>query len=99
MEEVKLKMDDTGDGAFYIMNDDNQIGEMVVQLKDGLLIVDHTEVHPEAEGRGLAKKMFGVMVDYARSNQLKVRANCPFVHAQFKRHSSEFEDIWKKEPA
>jgi predicted GNAT family acetyltransferase len=36
------------------------------------------------------------MVDHARKNGLKVIALCPFVHAQFKRHPEQYEDIWNK---
>ncbi|HEU5364304.1 MAG TPA: N-acetyltransferase [Hanamia sp.] len=36
------------------------------------------------------------MVDYARTNQLKVIALCPYVLSQFKRHAEEYHDVWKK---
>ena len=54
----------------------------------------HTEVSETYEGKGLAKKMMLTMVDYARKNNLKVFALCPYVFAQFKRHPEEFADIW-----
>ena len=53
MNNVKLKLDDNGHGAFVIEEGSIQLGEMVVAKKDGELIVYHTEVDPEAEGKGL----------------------------------------------
>jgi uncharacterized protein len=94
-EAVQLKLDDQGHGAFSISEGSQQLGEMVVREKDHQLTVYHTEVIAEAEGKGLAKKMLGAMVDYARSNQLQVVPLCSYVHAQFKRHPDAYTDIWK----
>ena len=71
------------------------MGEMVVSVMDDNLTVYHTEVAPEAEGKGLAKKMLQAMVDYSRENHLKVIPLCPYVHAQFKRHPDEYTDLWQ----
>ena len=97
MEEVKLKLDDKKHGAFSIMDGTEQLGEMVVSISDNDLTVYHTEVFEKAEGKGFAKKLLAAMVDYARSNRLKVIPLCPFVHAQFTRHPQEYPDVWKKE--
>ncbi len=96
MEEVKLNLDKKGHGHFYINEDDEQIAEMEVSILENVLTVYHTEILPKAEGKGLAKKLFSSTVDYARKNELKVIALCPYVHAQFKRHPEEYADIWDK---
>lgn len=96
MEEVLLKLNDQGQGAFVIMDGEEQMGEMVLSIADAKLTVYHTEVSPKAEGRGLAKVLLNAMVTYARANQLKVVPLCPFVHAQFKRHPQDFQDLWVK---
>jgi predicted GNAT family acetyltransferase len=69
---------------------------MAVAISGDDLIVYHTEVAPKAEGKGLAKNLLTEMVSYARKYGLKVVPLCPYVHAQFKRHPEDFEDIWKK---
>ncbi len=97
MEEVTLKLNKEGEGAFYIKDGAAMIGEMVIQIQGSHLTVYHTEVAAEAEGRGLAKKMLTAMVDYARDHQLQVVPLCPYVHAQFRRHEEEYKDVWKKE--
>jgi predicted GNAT family acetyltransferase len=97
MDEVKLKLNEKGHGAFYIMNGPEQLGEMVVSISGKMLTVYHTEVVAEAEGKGLAKNLLYAMIDHARKNGMKVIPLCPYVHAQFKRHPNEYADVWNKE--
>ena len=96
MEEIKLKIDENGDGLFYILDGEEAIAEMQINISGEKLTVYHTEVLPKAEGKGIAKMLLGAMVDYARKNALKVIPLCPYVFAQFKRHPEEYEDVWKK---
>ena len=97
MDEVKLKLDEKGNGHFFILNGEEQIAEMEISISGDNLTVYHTEVSPKAEGKGLAKKLLATMVDYARKNALRVITLCPYVHAQFKRHPEEYVDVWNKE--
>ena len=96
MEDVELKVDTKGHGAFVITDNGGQIGEMEIAIAPAMLTVFHTEVVPAAEGQGVAKKLLSAMVAYAREHQLKVNALCPYVHAQFKRHPDEYADIWSE---
>jgi uncharacterized protein len=97
MDEVKLNVNEKGRGAFTIMEGEEQIGEMAVGISGDNMTVYHTEVAPEAEGKGYAKQLLKAMTDYARDKQLKVTPRCPYVHAQFKRHPEEYADIWQKD--
>lgn len=94
MEKVELQLDDQGKGHFYIMEEEKMIAEMVISISGDTLTVYHTEVVAEAEGKGLAKQMLTAMALYARQNKLKVVPLCPYVHAQFRRHAAEYQDIW-----
>jgi predicted GNAT family acetyltransferase len=97
MEEIRFRLDEKGDGAFYIPGGRNGwIAEMLISLSGKTLTALHTEVLPEAAGKGLAKKLFAALVAYAREQGLKVIAYCPFVLAQFKRHPEAYADIWLK---
>jgi predicted GNAT family acetyltransferase len=96
MENVKLELDENGRGHFYMLDGEEQIGEMEVSISGNNLTAYHTEVLPKAEGKGLAKKLLTTMVDHARKNALKVIPLCPYVHAQFKRHPEEYADVWTK---
>jgi predicted GNAT family acetyltransferase len=94
---VKLKVNEEGQGAFYIMDGDEQLGEMVISISGNDLTVHHTEVSPKTEGKGYAKKLLDAMADFARENDLKVIPLCSYVYVQFKRHKEEYADIWNKE--
>ena len=95
MDEIKLNLDEKRHGHFYINENGEQIAEMKIGISGNDLTVYHTEVLPKAEGKGLAKRLLSSMVDYARKNELKVIALCPYVFSQFKRHPEEYADIWK----
>lgn len=97
MNDPELVLNQLNRGAFLLEEDGEKLAEMVVAVDDENLIVYHTEVNPKAEGKGLAKILLNAMVSYAREKQLKVIPLCPYVHAQFKRHPEEFEDVWMKQ--
>lgn len=96
MSEIQLELDSRGRGAFYIEDDQVKVGEMVVAVSETALTVYHTEVDPEMEGKGYAKRMFDKMVSYAREKKIQVIPLCEYVHVQFKRHPDEYADVWKK---
>src|ERR1700712_2207172 len=97
MDDVILNLNEKGHGAFYIMDGEEQMGEMVVSIDGNNLTVYHTEVSAKAEGKGFAKKLLTAMVEYVRGKGLKVIPLCPYVHAQFRRYPDEYNDVWNKE--
>lgn len=94
MNDVKLNINEKNNGHFYINENEQQVAEMIIGISGNNLTVYHTEVLPIAEGKGLAKELLLAMVEYARKNNLKVIALCPYVFAQFKRHPEEYADVW-----
>lgn len=98
MQEIKLKLDQKGNGSFYIMGDKERLGEMVISISGKNLTVYHTEVAEKAQGKGLASELLNAMADYARENHLKVIPLCPYVLSQFKKHPDDYADLWNKEP-
>lgn len=97
MEDIQLKLNEKGKGGFYVLEGQEQLGEMAIGISGNDLTVYHTEVVPKAEGRGLAKKLLDTMLAYAREYQLKVIPLCPYVHAQFRRHPETYADIWHEQ--
>ena len=95
MEEIKLEMNQYGDGAFYLLQDDNIVAKMLIGLSANDLNAYHTEAM--IEGKGFAKKLLEAMVAYARDHHVKVIPYCPYVHAQFKRHPEQYNDIWNRQ--
>lgn len=90
--EVQLTIDDKK-GFFYIEVDGEQEAMMTfVFAGDDKIIIDHTEVNPGNEGKGLGKKMVTKAVEYARKNNLKIIPLCPFAKSVFDK-VAEFRDV------
>jgi len=96
MNDIQLKLEPTGKGAFFIDRDGERLAEMVISVDDKNITVYHTEVSPKLKSEGVGTKLLTSMVDYARKHQLKVIALCPFVSAQFKRHHELYADVWNQ---
>ncbi len=96
MNEIQLKLDVNGKGAFVIEQNGERLAEMVIAIDEQNLTVYHTEVSEKLKGQGVASKLLSTMVDFARQRQLKVIALCPFVNAQFKRHPELYADVWNQ---
>ena len=92
MNDVEIKKDNNS-GTFFIRMGNKQAGEMTFRLEGDKMIIDHTEVKPEFEGKGLAKKMFAKMIEYARENKLKVVANCSYVQTQIEKNKEDYADV------
>jgi predicted GNAT family acetyltransferase len=97
MEDIKLTLNDAGQGAFSIEKDGDRLAEMVIAVQNSNLTVFHTEVSDELKGKGVASALLSHMVEYAKENKLKVIPLCPFVLAQFKRHPDQYQDVWNQD--
>ena len=62
------------------------------RMHPGEIVMLHTEVPAELEGRGLGGKLARAALEYAREQKLKVVAQCPFVAEYIKRHP-EYADL------
>ncbi|MGZ3919573.1 MAG: GNAT family N-acetyltransferase [Bacteroidia bacterium] len=93
--EVKHKL--TGDrGSFYIEENDKRIGTMTYTFdKAGIIIVEHTKVHKEFEGRGIGRRLVSAVVKYARENNYKIIPHCPYTKKVLE-SSNEYNDILYK---
>jgi uncharacterized protein len=56
------------------------------------LVIYHTEVPLPFERRGLAARMTGAALDFARSQNLKVEPRCPYTAAFMQKHP-EYADL------
>jgi len=95
MEDTRLEINQHGDGAFYLLQDNTIVAKMLVGIISNNLNAYHTEAM--IEGKGFAKKLLEAVVTYAREHELKITPYCPYVHAQFKRHPDQYADIWNRE--
>lgn len=71
-------------GFFKAVEDEKVAGKMTYSwVGDNKFIIDHTEVNPEFNGKGVGKKMVLAAVEYARENNLKIIPLCPFAKSVF----------------
>lgn len=92
MEDVQLELNGSK-GYFYISVDGKQVGKMTfVFAGPDKIIIDHTEVNSEYNGKGFGKKMVAKAVDFAREKNIKIIPLCPFAKKVFDQ-TPEFRDV------
>jgi len=57
------------------------------RLIDGVMHIDHTEVPPALEGRGIAAALVRFALAYSREHGLKVNPLCSYVRVYMQRHA------------
>lgn len=62
------------------------------RLRDGIIIVPHTEVPEEFEGHGVGSALAKAVLGFAREQGLEVVPTCPFIAAYITKHP-EWHDI------
>lgn len=81
--EVKHSQEGTK-GVFYLEENAKRIAELsYVFAGDTKFIIEHTEVKPGNEGKGLGKVLVQAAVDFARAHHYKILPLCPYVKAVF----------------
>jgi predicted GNAT family acetyltransferase len=66
------------------------------QMQDGKIVLVHTQVPKELEGRGIAGRLATAALTYTRDNGLKAVPLCPYVRGWLPRHP-EFADVVEQE--
>jgi predicted GNAT family acetyltransferase len=64
---------------------------IVYMINGKNIIMHHTEVPPEFEGKGIAGKLAKFALDWSKENGYKVNPLCPYVKSYIKRHP-EYQD-------
>ena len=78
------QINDTRRGYFEAVEDRKEAGKMTYTWAgDSKFIIDHTEVSPDFNGKGVGKKLVMAAVDYARANNVKIIPLCPFAKSVF----------------
>ena len=77
------------EGVFKAIEHDKKIGIMTYLWHgSNIIVIDHTEVSVQLEGRGIGKDLFAYVVHFARENNVKIVPLCPFVVALCKKDPS-----------
>lgn len=73
------QQDDGKKGEFFILESNKKVGNLVyVYAGADKLIIEHTEVDPSQEGKGLGRQLVNAAVDFARKNHIKILPLCPY---------------------
>ncbi len=92
MSEIK-HLATSSKGAFIYEDDGQKLAEMVYSMAGPKrMIIEHTEVDASLKGQGIGKKLLAALVEYVRTEDIKVIPICPFANATFKR-MKEWQDV------
>jgi predicted GNAT family acetyltransferase len=81
-----------GDGRYEALLDGAPAGFAAYWVRGDRVTFTHTEVSPEAEGKGVASTLIRSALDDVRRQAKRVVPLCPFVLAYLKRHP-EYVDL------
>jgi predicted GNAT family acetyltransferase len=85
-------VDNVADRRYEARLDGTLAGIIDYLPADGWLVLDHTEVPPAFEGRGVAARLVTAALDDIRARSLFVTPACPYVAAFLRRHR-EYKDL------
>jgi predicted GNAT family acetyltransferase len=90
---VTIEFRDNMDASRYeLALDGVPLGFAYYQTKPGLVVFTHTEVLPEAEGKGVGSTLIRSALGDVRRRGLRAVPLCPFVASFLKRHP-EYADV------
>lgn len=70
----------------------SEVGLLQYRIRDGRMIVYHTEVPQHLERQGLAARMTHAALQFAREQKLRVEPRCPYTASFFRKHP-EYGDL------
>ncbi|HEY3089085.1 MAG TPA: GNAT family N-acetyltransferase [Jatrophihabitantaceae bacterium] len=84
--------DNSDESRYEVLLDGQPVGFAYYRAEPGMVVFTHTEVEPEAEGKGVASSLIRWALDDVRRRGLSAVPLCPFVRAFIARHP-EYEDL------
>lgn len=92
--QIELKENDSK-GLAIALENQKRIGTITYSIAGReLIIIDHTEVEPEYNGKGIGKKILFKIVEMAREKNIKIIPLCPFAASMF-RKVEDIKDVLK----
>jgi uncharacterized protein len=77
---------DNTDASRFELRADGWVAELVYQIRGDRLVLIHTEVPLELEGRGIGGRLVTAAVDRAAREGLTLVPLCPFARGWLERH-------------
>jgi predicted GNAT family acetyltransferase len=85
-------------GSRFVAGPPGKEAELFYRVRNGRLILVHTEVPIELEGHGIGGKLVGAAVDYAAEHGLVLVPSCPFAQSWLDRHPDVAARVQLDEP-
>ena len=77
---------------FEVLVDGELGGFAAYQLRDGLVVITHSEVDPAYQGQGVGGELVRQTLDQLRERGARVVPACPFFAAYVRKHH-DYDDI------
>lgn len=91
-----LVQENASKGFAIAQENGKQVGMMTYSIAgEELIIIDHTDVDPQFNGKGVGKQMLMKIVEMARAKNIKIIPLCPFAASMFKK-VEDINDVLKK---
>lgn len=84
---------DNTERSRFEVNLDGHTAFAEYRLKPGRIVLPHTVVPPEFEGKGVASALARYAFGHARAQGLKVVPTCPFMAGWVKKHPEEHDIV------
>lgn len=79
-------------GIFKAMEDGSKAGEMTYSRRGETIVIEHTEVDPKFQGKGVGKQLVKEAVNFSRKNNVKISPECSYAKKVLTR-GEEFKDV------
>ena len=87
------QINQNGKGSFKAFENEQEVGTLDYTMdENNRMLLNHTEVSPAHEGKGIGKKLLMESVEFARQKDLKVLPRCSYAETVFKR-TAEIQDV------
>ena len=94
---MQIHQEENGNlGSFFIEENGKRVAELAYTWQtEKVMSLDHTEVDPSLEGKGVGSALVEHAVTFAREKGIKLILYCPFATKVFARHK-EYHDVLVK---
>jgi predicted GNAT family acetyltransferase len=91
-----LRSEEGTRGRFRVEENGRMMGELTYsRAGDHLVILDHTEVSPEARGTGVGRTLVDAAAAWARETGTRLMPLCPYARSVFDKEPS-LADVWHR---
>jgi predicted GNAT family acetyltransferase len=82
-------------GMFFVEREGRRVAELTYRMTGDTAVVDHTWVDPKLRGGALAPGLVQAVVDWARSEGLRISPVCSYVRIVMDRSPETYKDVRK----